>query len=64
LKAKPKETEDYLSLKEASEMFRVPLRQVKLAIKNGKLTAALVGRTHVVRRVAVNDWLKRQEEET
>ena len=52
---------EYLSLREVAEKYRVPLRQVKLAIKDGELTPATVGRAQVVRRELVVAWMRSRE---
>lgn len=57
-KKKEEAMDEYLSTHDVAETFKVPLRQVRLAIRSGELKAARVGRFFTISKKAVLVWLQ------
>lgn len=53
---------NYLTVQETREEFRISVRQIRIAIRDGSLPA-VDGRPIIIRRSAIKAWLKRKEKD-
>lgn len=60
VKKTPKEA-TYMGIKAIASLYRLPVRQVEAAVRSGAIVSARIGRTYMIRREAVDAWIRAQE---